>query len=413
MKIINRTNKVLTYAAINADSLITHEVLTTEWIHTNQTHTKNMNRDCVTFYIVPGKHSILTNFSDTSQGYQKLTKFKNTTTVLFIKKGEGCDVIDWGAIRREQKNALEKEGKAPNSLAATAEVGQIIVNALTTGLAATGPAGGVAGMAVLGIGSLLMMAMNSQATQPPPPPSLEQIQDAVRTVVKDELIKSKSEEFAVDCQIAANWLIDMARNGYGQMVSPGEGDALLTLSTHDEVDFRENLEEFIKPQSRFQHSLNYIQLHPKYSVSILPAYFTGLLADLQLRRMHILLRHLDGARISFEDLAAFRQQALKVKGIFSTGRIAFQTVRDEEISHYKLLGLPEGDDYKTLYNLRLTGIDKFDEHVENQEIALGSIIEGLEKDLSLLEKGLPAQRFWRKDWEQLPKAVAGKGLLNT
>ena len=63
--------------------------------------------------------------------------------------------------------------------------------------------------------------------------------------------------------------------------------------------------------------------------------------------------------------------------------------------------------------MRLTGIDKFDEHVENQEIALGSIIDGLEKDLSLLEKGLPAQRFWRKDWEQLPKAVAGKGLLNT
>ena len=409
MKIINRTNKVLTYAAIDAESLFSSEVLTTEWIHTNQTHTKNMNKDSVTFYIVPGKHSILTNLSDTSQGYQKLTKFKNTTTVLFIEKGEGCDVIDWGAIRREQKNALEKEGNAPNSLAATAEVGQIIINALTTGLAATGPAG----MAVLGIGSLLMMAMNSQATQPPPPPSLEQIQDAVRTVVKDELIKSKSEEFAVDCQIAANWLIEMARNGYGQMVSPGEGDVLLTLSTHDEVDFRENLEGFIKPQSRFQHALNYIQLHPKYSVSILPAYFTGLLADLQLRRMHILIRHLDGARISFEDLAVFRQQALKVKEIFSTGSIAFKTVRDKEISQYKLLGLPEGDDYKSLYNLRMTGINKFDEHVENQEIALGSIIDGLEKDLSLLEKGLPAQRFWRKDWEQLPKVVAGKGLLNT
>lgn len=412
MKIINRSSKVLTYAAYNAEEFNKGSLITTEWIKPHQEHNKNMKHDAVTFKIVPGRHSILTVFSNTTGGYYDTHKtFKNTVTVLFVNKRNEINVIDWKAILTKKSADLQKHEQGSVAMAEAAAVGQIIINALTVALSAAGPVGGVAGMAVMGLGSILMLAMNSETEEPPPPPNLEQIQDAVRSVVKEELQQSKSEDLAVAFQAPANWLINWARLTNEQLTAKGSEDPLETLSAHDEADFRRELEDFLSPQSPFQHSLNLVHQHPEYALYLLPAYMTGLMADLQIRRIHLMIRHMDGARITVADAEHFHERIIRSKDTFDKSLALFQEKRAQEVTEHQLSGTPEGEQVAEMFNIKYAGIKDVDGTLGKAifDIKLKSLERDIYDDREALKLGKKAKHLWPEDLDKFPRAKQRSG----
>jgi hypothetical protein len=325
--------------------------------------------------------------------------FPNTNGVVIVKRDGNYKTVNFSVVYAQWTGNSKQKLTSTNSeaVAKGVAVGQSLVNALATGLAAIGPEGAIPAALVLGVGSLILMAIGAQADAPPPPPNLDQITNAVRNVVADEFASNNAAECAVSFYTAANWYIGTGRSAHAQLLGKGGQAGTGDLSAHDEADFLRNLEEYVGPESTFQGNLAFIKNHPESGQYILPAFITGLATDLHLRRLHTLIRRLDGARITDEDLSDYSEQAKEAISALDKSKKSLEGFVRGKISSANLQGTPEGGGLTPIITKVYTGQNDLS-FVDDAIKKLRSVESGVDSDVSSLKQGQPAKHFWKEEW---------------
>ena len=192
--------------------------------------------------------------------------------------------VDWSSVESKWLGQELTLKAADAQIAQGLALAQSLINAFGTGIAATGPVGALPATALLGVGSLILQALNQNVPQPPPPPDLGAITEAVKTVLKEELDAAEAVKAASLFLTITGWLEKEARLAHGAVW--GHGATLRDLSDHDEDDFRNDLEEYCRDGGSFQVTLDQMVRTPSQAKYILPVFLTGVATSLQIRLLH-------------------------------------------------------------------------------------------------------------------------------
>jgi hypothetical protein len=107
--------------------------------------------------------------------------------IVIVDRDGKLGYVDWSNVYAKWNGQETTLAADSSKVADSIAVAQSLINALGTGIAATGPVGALPAGAVLGVGSLILQELGKNVPKPPPPPDLEAIGDAVETIVKDQL----------------------------------------------------------------------------------------------------------------------------------------------------------------------------------------------------------------------------------
>jgi len=253
------------------------------------------------------------------------------------------------------------------------------------------------------------MAIGGQTNEPPEPPSVEEITDAFREILKEELAAHDAATYADVFQSAANWLVDWGRTAHSQLLAKGTEPSIGDLNDHDEVDFRAQLEGYCNPHSSFSEKLHFIKRSPEWGKFILPAFVTGLVAQLQIDRMHLLVRHLDGVRLTVDDLQALLRHVAEANEALLSSLASFKSFRDNHVKKEGVAGLTEAGDLEKMVNKIYTGKDDLG-FVDKAISELGAINTGLLNEIQELAADRPLKCFWKPEWNtHKRKSSRGQG----
>lgn len=343
---------------------------------------------------------IVSDFTAFPKTLAECGPFPNVHKVVIVKRNGNYQMVDAIAVYDQWTTGSDAKYSSSNSnaLATGLAVGEALLDALATGLEATGPAGDIAAALVLGVGSLILTAIGGQQNPPAPPPSLDQITTAVQNVVADELASNNADQSATYFQMAANWYILSGRSVYAQLLGkgePGSGD----LSAHDEADFLRDLEEYVDPESPFQTNLEFIKDNPESGKYILPSLITGIVTDLHLRWLHIMIRKLDGARITKQDLNDYlelaKEDAISLKHTGNT----FSAFVQGKITSANLQGTPEGGGLVPIITKIYTGHTDLS-FVQRADTQLHKVIGSITADIHSVNQSKPTKHVWKEEWSR-------------
>jgi hypothetical protein len=420
MNITNRTGNTLTIRTFNAYDNVTGASEHTDWIHPGQTCQYEHNADKIKIFIYEGEVDPAQFFARTRMlPVDVVGDFDWDTSILLVRgqpnkrtdyagSAGSYGAVNWTFLYSKYSSIELRLSSSSSTVNAGAQAADILLNALALGLAASSkylafPAG-----FVLGAGSLIVMLFTDNRP-PTPPPELSAITDAVKKVVGDALAQDTAEKAATTFHQAANWCIKWAQTAYAVLHGSGAGPQATDLIQHNKDDFLRQLEDWVSDQSSFQQFLAHLKVHSEIAKFVIPALKTGLISDLQIQRMHLTIRILNGLRVTDLDIEPLKTRVNEAIKALTDAKTAFQAFLKNTVSQdmsVTLNAMDWIDEVNALYAIltkHYTGRDNLD-FVDAAIKQLTDVAAGLEQDCVLLKGGQPPERFW-----PLPGAALCRG----
>ncbi|MDW4550370.1 hypothetical protein R5H32_13495 [Defluviimonas sp. D31] len=345
-----------------------------------------------------------------SKGCWKGGPYRNADTVLVKKSGNGLEFVNYTTVKNKWDGIRQKAATSANAVEPGIEIASLLLSALVTGIAATGTKGALPSGMMLGIGSLLLMGLGvaTESGELPPPPDLSEIESAVRDIVEQALDEHSAKDHANRLIEASFMLIESGGTAHSQLLGRSDMGKLFELSPHDYWDFRDANEDYQKSTGEFWNSLTTLYNNPDIARFVLPALFAGISARLQIWRIHDFIRHLDGGRITSEDLDKFVKQI--DRGIESL-TAATDSLRNKVLADIDKEGVPrpspEANELTRTMTFRYTGSDSLD-FADTALKQLGHLKELVVEDLASLKSGGGMKHYWKAEWDAAERAPVPK-----
>jgi hypothetical protein len=408
VKTINRTGKTITYRTFTTGDLVCQNSLDTRTLHDNTSYDFGMGHDQVKMWVYGGAYDSGTFFAQAMFGAGPIPSLRtgpllNTTHVVLRHSGSDWHAVDWGALNARWTGQAAAAGASSTNDPTGLAMAQALIGALATGIAALGPAGALPSGLLLGVGSLVLIALGAQQDAPPPPPDIDAITTALRNVLQEEDDQRDADKYAEVFLTAGSWCIRQARLAHAELKGKGAEATGGELSDHDLQDFRRQLENYAADNEDFQTRLTYIRNRPRIAKYILPGLIAGLAADLQIKRLHLMLRHLDGTRLTDENLTEFLTAATHNQTALNNAAEALRQHASKIVEDAHLTGTAEGVELTRLVIRTYTGQDDLG-FLNNMTLEFGAIINTLQQDISRLRANRPTEGFWKPEWDTHPRA---------
>jgi hypothetical protein len=329
--------------------------------------------------------------------------FANTSRILIIKAGNELGFVNWSRTQADWQGLRQQFEARSQAIEPGIAIASALLGALVTGLAATGPKGALPSGMLLGVGSLILLAVGGANADLPPAPDLASIKKAVEDVVDEAIKANAAKEQAPSLLLAARWLSGAARTAHSDLLGRSDEPPTGELPDHDYLDFREDLEDHVRQQRPFQQNLGALQLNPDWGKFVLPALIAGVAANLQARRLHDCVRRLDRTRLTDEDLDAFQGDLRTGRAAIAAARDALRAFAQKEVAKCGLTGTPEGHEIAGFIYFKYTGssdltfVDGALQNLDNIEGMVGA-------DIKRLQAGTAMQHYWHPTWDAAPRA---------
>jgi hypothetical protein len=419
VKITNRSGQTLTIRT--RKNAFFHAPYTTwDWFGPGQTLAKDQKED-FKLWVATGKVS-----TADGPGFYKHQILEDSgpwhDSHHLLLVGDGRTVVDWTAVRQKHLGGTPPPSEVREEpLDQTVRIASAIIAALATGLTTIGPYGGVpSGVAQLF--SSMMLLTGPEGQDPPEPPNIADIENAVEKVVtrviSEGLQRQDASDAATSFLLAEEWLLDR----YGAFKSAGakQGSDFKELSQ----DFEFHLESWADPNGRFRGHIDKMRRQPEIAKWIIPAFMSGLAAHLQIWRLHALMQHRDGSITSHTIEQYQREVDRSRSALLETGR-ALTRYRYSILQRDSILGTPEANEVNTHLCRTLTGTDEIGPNDSAQQMFteeqrrlldatpigktardLQAARDALAEDLGALKSGHSPKHFWKDYWTKAAPATA-------
>ncbi|WP_066964152.1 hypothetical protein [Microbulbifer sp. Q7] len=406
MKLINRTGQVITIKTYKWEDGLKSYDKSYEYIHKDQHWSSNQGFANAAVSVWHGRVSpsdfflMAKNTLDPNRLIDA-GPCSNTEAHIIRKSGKTFKIIHWSKVEKKWKGNSIKLGGDNDGNNANIEkglqAGMILLSGLATGIAALGPVGAAPSGLIMGFGNLILFAFMPDNIQPPPPPNLEEIQDAVRKVVKEELDITEAEKVATSFEQTSNWFYNLGNLAHSQLQGRGAGEPLTELSQHDKQDAINKIENIISGLDPFEINLAHMNRYPEIARAILPAYISGIASSLHIRRLHEWLRRKDGSRITDDTLTAYLTHLNSCITGLDKARTSFVEHCSALIAADGLDGIAEAEVLKKLYNKTRCGEETLD-FVDKAIGLLDGIRQDIQSDIDSLKRGENPIHFWKEEW---------------
>src|SRR5262249_5902259 len=327
----------------------------------------------------------------------------NDHTMVIVLRNDKLGYADWTSVNAKWSGQAATLAKASTQVNEGLEIAQSLIEALSLGIASTGPVGAMPGGALLGVGSLLLQQLGKNVPSPPPPPDVNAIADAVKTVVQEQLDARDAAAASSTFLTIAGWLEDQATVAHAAVRGHGAKPPLGDLSDHDEDDFRADLEEYRRDGGDFQKTLDWAVRNPSDAKYILPTFLVGVATSLHIRLLHEHVRHLDGVNLTDEDVQKYKDKAQFYLNGLDSAATALKAFVASKVQNESLQGLDEGNTLTRMITKMYTGQEDL-AFVDTQKTQIQGIIAELELDITALKAGKECQHFYNPEWDTHTRA---------
>jgi len=333
----------------------------------------------------------------------------NDHDVVIVERDDKLGYADWTSVYAKWSGQAATLAAESAKINEGLEIAKSLIEALSLGIAAIPEVGALPGGALLGIGSLFLQQLGKNVPSPPPPPDVDAIADAVKTVLTEELDARDAAEASSTFLTIAGWLEDQAMVAHAAVRGHGAKPPLGDFSDHDEDDFRNDLEEYRRDGGDFQKTLDQVVRNSSESKYILPSFLVGIATSLQIKRLHETVRHLDGADLTDEDVQRYKDKAqFYLDGVDSAAR-ALNAFVASKVQKENLQGTDEGTALTRIITKIHTGQEDLTfVDVQKRQIQ-ENIIAKLELDIAALKAGQECQYFYKPEWDTHPRAKKQRG----
>lgn len=392
---------------------------------------RGQGHDSVYVRVAPGKISEWdhTNFD---KGWDKLmgsgakpNAYSNKHSLLIVDGGRR--IVDWSVVRDKYlgPGSLTDVASSGDPVAPVIlKVATAVFSALSTGFSATGPTGAVPA----GLFSLFASMMSFTQEEPPQPPNIGEIKQAVgrevKRVIEKEFQKQKAEDAAVTFLGAQEWLLQRQRSFWsvekakrGPQTREGRNPEQVA------VDFKDELKDWGAPGKDLTHQVRLLRSDPETAKWIIPAFIAGIGAYHQIARLYI-LEQVSREGISADTIENFQTDLEHSRNALIATSRAWNQYCDSLLQDEGIGGTPEGVQVKNALTLAFTGTTKIGpepltgmpgmpveviERLDTTPIgkALWSLREAhgyLADDLKLLNEDKPPKHFWKEPWARSAQA---------
>lgn len=357
--ITNRTNQVLTFATTKHKASRTSmgQPITLEWIHRGQSMDRHQHEDEVYVTVAAGEHStpvgMVSDLLLVGDG-----PYLNTTSLLLVEGGR--KIVDWKAINHKyvlDSGSLAGGGGPPDpALAEGLAVTAVIFSALSTALSATGPVGAVPA----GLFSFMSSMMLFAEEEPPQPPELNEIEQAVERIVErvleEQFQKHDARQAAIRFLGAQDWLLRQERSFQsvrkgGPKASDGQGREEWAQ------DFVKELTGWASPSSEFKQTMDVVRSSPEIAKWIIPAFLAGIAAYLEIQRLYALEKS-SRVGISATTITDFQAEVDMCRRALVATSNAWHSYCDGILRKESIYGTPEGREVTKALTLAYAGTDQ-------------------------------------------------------
>jgi hypothetical protein len=419
MRITNRTGDVVTVRSFRSDDPVLWAAEATQWFHADQPGTiETGSYSKVKFAIYSGQVSA----GDLGLGPQRhkfdLTGDFDNDRDLVLVRGQSNNVYDrdcgskyggevhlgnYGAIdclalkqsaaeqsavvfRGLSKALLEIKAGIETIAKSLGELEKIAKLVTPVGLF-SGP--------LFGMVQIILIALAPEK-ESPPPPTIDEITDAINNVVIEALYAQDARHVAQACVNAAQFCGHWAATARAR-VPTKDGQALppLELDEAEKDRFLSDLHQWLHGDSNFQHRLGLGKATPAVAKYILPTFISGLLADLQMHRMDLMVQAHDGHAETIRNLTDLRDLAASAVTALGNAEAAFLAFRGDSIKKkYTLYNndtanlVPELQPARDAFTLQYTGATDLG-FLYSAVVQLGEYMKALDKDIASLRNGQP------------------------
>jgi hypothetical protein len=301
--------------------------------------------------------------------------------------------VNWTDVLSKYQGQTAATSNSAGAIDAAGQIGQILVSAVATGLdGANNPALGAAGGLVAFIGPILLDLFDSQAP-PPAPPDITQISDAVKNVVQEQLAINDAQKAASVFHAAANFCIKWWNEA--KALQPGHD-----FTGEDKNEIHSTFNEWLSDLQTFQTNLEYLKAHPEIARYVLPAFITGLAADLQMRRVYLMIRKVDGHAINLYNVTELKTRTLGASKALLNARQSFDDYCKAKILAdltTNTIDFDEGRQLKKLVVKSYTGQDNLD-FVAKARGNLEVSAKRLADDELNFQRNRPLKYIWKPQW---------------
>ena len=210
---------------------------------------------------------------------------------------------------------------------------------------------------IFGLLSILLIAL-APDKEPPPPPTIDEITDAVKTIVTDALDQDKARDVAISFVGAAQFCGLWAAVARANVPATGDPQE---LGDEEQKRFELDLRDWVHGNGDFQRQLRLARGTPAVTKYILPSFVSGLLADLQMQRMDLMIRVHHGHTEIPTDLTKLKDLATGASAALDKAASAFVDFSGDSIAtKYHLYNrqtatVPELKPARDAFTLRYTG----------------------------------------------------------
>ncbi len=402
MLVRNRTNDTIQVAIHNSTSILDIVPVGDSYVVLNAGQEHDMRTDAD-----PGYAWIYKGASrKREQGMWKSGATGKGDTLLVKPSGGGYGFVNYTVVKRKWDGIRQEVQASSNAIEPAVEVATIILTSLVTGVAATGAKGALPSGMLLGVGSLLLMAlgMASAEEKPDPAPDMAQIEAAMDRIVTEAVDSRSAKNHANRLVEASIVLVDKGITAHSQLLGKSEMGRLFELSAHDYWDFRDAVEDYQKVTGEFWNSLTSLYNDPVSSRYVIPALLAGIASRLQIWRLHDFIRFLDGGRISDEDLEKFMDQIDRAAhGLDAATESLLDKIR-QDIEHEGVpIFSPESSELSRILTFKYTGHETLD-FVAKAKTSLRELRLMVETDLTAVRAGQPMRFYWKPEWNGAERA---------
>jgi hypothetical protein len=334
-------------------------------------------------------------------GQHEIVDYPNTTLVI-ITSHPGHRIIDWKRVTAPYHSGINQltggDKQVTDDVQAGIDAGYSIVAALTTSIAAMGPVGALPSGMVMGLGSLLLMALGANGSVPPAP-NADEIERIVAKVVKRELDKQDAEKAATAFALATTELLRLG-DKVNSYVKAHSAESELKLNHHLEED----IERFIHQstgsngEGTLLFSLKHMMNYPEMGMWVLPQLVQGIGTYLTCLRLHLLISSQsetdhNNFEVPMGDIEFYKNE---VDGLFEGLKHIYLTAKQYVNKKTEAVGLQntlQEDDFKNLVIKSMYGLDYLDDPIIETLHDLERISIALQ---AIIDSGITS-RFWRKD----------------
>lgn len=420
MNITNRTGDLITVRSFRHDDPVLWGAEATEWYQPGQIGTiETGSFSKLKFTIYDGKVSPGDLGLGPHQRHFDLTGDFENNHDLVVVRGQSNSVFDrdWGnrmggdahmnnygaidcTLLKQQSDAQQStvvlRGLSKALLEVRAGIDTVAKSlAELQKVAELEPEVGIFAGPIFGVVSIILIALAPE-TGPPPPPTIDEISDAMNNVVVEALYAQDARRVAAACVSAAQFCGTWAAAARANVpTKDGQASVPLELDDTEKQRFSSDLRQWLHGDSNFQQQLGLGKATPAVTKYILPSFISGLLADLQMHRMDLMLRVHDGHTETPRDLTDLRDLAQSAMMALNSAEGAFVAFRGDFIKKkYNLYNndvaqqVPELQSARDAFTLPYVGTTDFT-FLYSAIQELGGYVKAFEKDLNSLKSGQP------------------------